>query len=485
MPLEDLPSASLAQLVRALRQELEAVRQTLGEALATALARISVLEQELAEARGGGPPKTPANSSVPPAKGWKASRRPPRGTEGERPKRGPKRGHVGVSRRRVAPAGIDVVVACRPSHCAQCGHALPTTGGKIVGRKQVTELPPPRPVVLEAQRWRVRCPHCQARSVGHYPEGYGTLGAFGPRLLATVALLHEEHHVAYDRLVGLLQTVFGVVVSEGALVEAVGRVGQALQPAAAAIGAEVRQAAVVGSDETSARVDGVNYWEWVFQTETAAYHTIQRRRNTEVVLSFLGEAKPEVWVSDLWKPQLAAPSAAYQICLAHQLRDLQYAIDAERGPSRRAARAWAEALAALMREAIHLRHEQGAAPESMAFWQAVAGIEATCATLLATPLPPGWSADLQTRFRVHRAGLWTFLYRPDVPPTNNASERSLRPSVVHRKVTGGFRSDWGAQGYAALRTVADTARKRGQDLFGLLLDTLGPHLPLAAHYVPP
>jgi transposase len=68
-----------------------------------------------------------------------------------------------------------------------------------------------------------------------------------------------------------------------------------------------------------------------------------------------------------------------------------------------------------------------------------------------------------------------------VPPTNNASERSLRPSVVHRKVTGGFRDEAWATAYAALRRVTDTARKRGQAIFATLLAAAGPplHAPAA------
>jgi transposase len=58
-----------------------------------------------------------------------------------------------------------------------------------------------------------------------------------------------------------------------------------------------------------------------------------------------------------------------------------------------------------------------------------------------------------------------FLYAPAVPPTNNASEQALWNSVVHRKVTGGFRSVWGADAHAIVTTVLDTARKRGEDLF--------------------
>lgn len=459
--LESLPSVVLAELVRSLH------------------ARVAALEAEVAALRGGGPPsKTPANSSVPPAQGWKA-RRSRLPADGERPKRGPRYGHVGASRRRTPVEQVDVVLPCRPSHCQGCGAALPADGGRVVGRRQVTDLPPVRPVVIEAQRLRVRCRHCGHGTVGRYPAGFGATGAFGPRLVTSAALLHEEHHVAYARLVAVFGDLFGLSISEGALVEAVGRLGQALRPAAEALAAEVRAAPVIGSDETSARVDGVNWWEWVFQTPTTAYHTIQRRRNTAVVLAFLNGVQPQAWVSDLWKPQLAAGATRYQICISHQLRDLEYARQAETGDAREAARAWAVAIADLLRRAIHSRNEHAADRLTAAAYAAeVVAIEAACDERLAQPVTAGWSHDLQTRFRVHRRGLLTFLHDLTVPPTNNASERSLRPSVVHRKVTGGFRSDAFATGYAALRSVADTARKRGQCLFRILLDAAGSPLPL-------
>ena len=51
--------------------------------------------------------------------------------------------------------------------------------------------------------------------------------------------------------------------------------------------------------------------------------------------------------------------------------------------------------------------------------------------------------------------------RRDVPYTNNVSDRHLRPSVIFRKVTNGFRSEWGAETYAAFRSVASTAKANG------------------------
>jgi transposase len=484
-PLPDLSTASrdeLLALIAALQAELAAEIDRF-------VAQVATLEAELTglRARLSAPAKTPENSSVPPARGFKAdraARRRAAKADGEpAPKRGPKPGHRGVSRSRVSSAALDVIVPCRPETCAHCGHGLPAAGGTIVRRKQVIELPPVRPLVYEAQRWRVRCRHCQHATVGSYPAGFGAGGRFGPRLVATAVYLHEEHHVAYARLATVLGELFGLTLSEGTLVAAVGRLGQALVPAAEAIGEDVRQAAFIGSDETSVRVDGQTHWEWVFQTETAAYHTIQARRNTDVVLTFLRGVIPKGWGSDLWKPQLAAAlvAAVYQICLAHQLRDLRYAEQTETAAGRTAGVVWAVTMAALLREAIHTRNERDADRlDGATYATTVASIAERCDGLLAAVLPNGCSRDLQKRFVKYRRGLLTFLHHPEVPPTNNASERSLRPSVVHRKVTGGFRHEAWATAYAALRTVADTARKRGQPIFSTILKAAGTPLPAPA-----
>ena len=125
--LERLSREELLELIG--RQQAEH-----GAAIERRDEKIRELEEELAQFRR--PAKTPENSSVPPSRGQKANR-----VAGRRRKLGPKRGHVGVSRVRSEP---DVVVECRPSACAGCGEALPQTGGRRVGRSQVTELPPVR-----------------------------------------------------------------------------------------------------------------------------------------------------------------------------------------------------------------------------------------------------------------------------------------------------------------------------------------------------
>ncbi len=444
-------------LETASRSELLQVIGELQAALAAATARIAELEAELA--RRGGPPKTPQNSSTPPSKGWKRERPAPEGG-----KHGPPFGHLGTSRRRAAP---DWVVLCQPTHCTTCGRDLTAAPQERVGTSQVVELPPVEPVVLEAWRYAATCPHCGTTTAAAYPAGFAPTRVFGPHLEALWTYLHEQHHVGYARLAAISRDVWRLAISQGALANALRRVAARLRSQAGAIREQVRASPTIGSDETSARVNGRTHWQWVFQTPTASYHVIVPRRNGAVVQDFLGDANPQTWVSDLWKPQLNAPAERHQICLAHQLRELQYVVDREQS-------GWAQDCQALLRRAIHRAHQRDAGELwGAAYTAAIQKIEADCDALLATSVEGAEASRLWVRFREHRASLFVFLYDPTVPPTNNASEQALRHSVVHRKVTGGFRSDWGADAHAIVTTVLDTARKRGEDLLTTLHTVLG------------
>jgi transposase len=453
---EELAGLSPRAVVALVRQ-LEAQLRVVETELAAAQVRIGELEAELA--RRGGPPKTPQNSSTPPSKGWKRERR-----GGEGAKRGPPYGHLGTSRRRAAP---DWIVLCQPTHCRGCGHDLVAAPAERVGVSQVVELPPVQPVVFEAWRYAVSCPACGTTTTAAYPAGFEPTRVFGPHLEALWTYLHEHHHVSYARLAAIGRDLWRLAVSQGALANALRRVATRLGPQAAAIREQVRASPVIGSDETSARVNGRTHWQWVFQTPTASYFVIGPRRNGAVVQAFLEGAVPAAWVSDLWKPQLHAPAARHQICLAHQLRELQYVVDREQS-------AWARECQALFRLAIHRAHQRDRGGLwGAAYTAAVAAIERRCDALLATPVAGAEASRLWVRFREHREQLFVFLYDPAVPPTNNASEQALRNSVVHRKVTGGFRSDWGADAHAIAATVLDTARKRGEDLLTTLHAALG------------
>jgi transposase len=436
---------------------------------------VVALAAEVAElqAQRGQPAKTPGNSSVPPSVGVKPNR-------AERRARKRRRGHDGISRRRQPP---DVIVRCRPGPCRGCGEPLPLGGQRRVGRTQVVELPPLRPVVIEAWQYAARCRGCGTRTKGRYPAGLEPTRTFGPNLEALLGYFHERHHVGYERLVELCRDVFGLAISEGGIDNALGRLAGRARPTYEALGAAVRASPVIGSDETGARVAGKAAWHWVFQTPTASYHLIVPRRNADVIAAFLGDTRPEGWVSDLWAPQVNVAADTHQLCLAHQIRDLTYAVEADGY----AGRLWAIELRHLLGRAIHLGRIRETLPP-VSFARRRLRIENAVDRLVVRTFLPEQpdtanARRLQARYRGHRASLFVFLDRPDVPPTNNASEQDLRPAVIHRKVIGGYRSQRGADSSAILTSLLATARKQGQNLLDALRAATGPS-PLRAAGLP-
>jgi transposase len=447
--------------------ERNALKQLDIDELVDIILALQAKVQEL-EARLNRPPKTPRNSSTPPSQGRKGKR--PK--EKPQAKRGPKAGHPGSSRIKREP---DITVELRVEQCAACGADLREVPQTVIGSSQVIELPPVRPVVIEAQRCAVTCPVCGETQSADYPAGLEPERVFGPRLEASAHYLHLTHPLSYVRTQDILRDLLGLDISLGALVNVVKRASGTFHDAAQAILNDIRASGVIGSDETGMRVDGQTAWLWTVQTPTSAYYTIEPRRGAVVLETLMGDTVPIVWVSDLAKAQLKQPATLRQICLAHQPRDLQYAIDAHRC-------AWAYRFQALLFRAQRLGKQRDTMPPHAYGCQVIA-IEHACDTLLAqVPRSPD-SQNLRRRFLLHRDHLFTFLLIPNVPPTNNASEQALRNSVIYRKVTGGFRSDWGAAAYANVVSVIETARRRGQNLLDTLLSLLVPPLDLASSFV--
>lgn len=457
---DELSGLSRAELLELVRRQQEALAER-EAAIERRDEKIRELEEELAQFRR--PAKTPENSSVPPSRGRKANR-----VEGRRRKPGPKRGHVGVSRLRSEP---DVVVECRPHACDGCGEPLPETGGRRVGRSQVTELPSFAPVVIEGWQYAMTCARCGVQTVGTYPAGLEPRRTFGPGIEALLGYLHERHHVGYERLVELCRDVFGLRISQGGIENALRRLVERARPTYAAIREQVRGSPVVNSDETSARVAGRTRWQWTFQTPEASYHLIAPSRGGEVIDAFLAGVEPEVWGSDLYAPQILTVAGAHQICHSHQARDLTFASDADTGDER----VWALDLRHLFGRAIRLHHERDQiTPETFARRRTLIENATDRLVFDRYVAPRTEAARLQRRYRTHRDDLYVFLQRADVEPTNNSSERDLRPSVIHRKVIGGFRSEWGAEASAIRTTILATARKQGRNLLDAFLDIAGP-----------
>ena len=231
---------------------------------------------------------------------------------------------------------------------------------------------------------------------------------------------------------------------------------------AAVIAETVRQRPVIASDETSARVCGKTHWQWTFAAASAVYHTIASTRGKIVPVEFLAGARPKVWLSDRLAAQ-GAHAQAHQYCLAHLIRDAQYAIDA--GDT-----VFAPAFKRFLQKACAIGRRRPTLADATIKAHA-REMRRGLDRLFEMRPTTGAGIHLRAAMSLDRDKLLVFLARRDMPkarfqhdvePTNNVSERALRPSVIFRKVTNGFRSGWGAKVYADLCSIVATGRLNGR-----------------------
>ena len=387
------------------------------------------------------PQKTSRTSSKPPSTDRKEQR--------ERSKPGgAKPGHEGHSR--ILSATPDEVVEHRPDRCSCCSAVLMADWpAETISIHEQIELPEVAPRVTQHRRLAVRCRACGTRVAAAVPDAAkGT--PFGPRVHAMATYLKTFQALSYERLQSAFADLFGLTVSQGGLMNLLRRAQGAFAAERDRAIAALRRARVIASDETGVRIEGSNAYHWVFRCAEAVVHHASPTRGAIVVRTVMDGHRPEVWCSDRYSAQ-QGHADAHQTCLAHLARDVAYADEASADvlPSR---------LQLWLHRAFALAEEVGTLAASTLARKRRA-LERSLDAILAAPTSCDLARDLQSKVRRARDQLLTFAHWPGlVEATNNACERALRPAVIQRKVTNGYRSMWAAEGEADIRTVVDTAR---------------------------
>jgi transposase len=459
-PVEkDAPSPTLLARVDALaarEKVLAAENAALFARVDALVARVAVLESENAALRADlkVPPKTPDNSGTPPSQGRKAN-----GDGKASPKA---RVHAGAHRPlHPNPTRCEAV---RVERCPHCRADVGDVAQMAVQTYDRIEIPEIAPDVTRVVLHGGVCPCCAGRFKAAAPTGLEPGSPFGPNLRAFVLYLRFGQAIPFERLARLMRDLFGLEISEGALANML----QDSAPAFAAQTSLIKQcllsSTVLASDETSVRVGKKTFWTWVFHHADSACFVIRPSRGKVVVGEFLGDVRPAVWISDRLGAQMGWATRDQQVCLAHLLRDVQYAIDA--GDA-----AFAPGMKHLLQRAVRIGRRRPTLSDAtlLAYH---ARLERSLDQLLKPEPTTKAGLKLQRIIKRFRQSLFVFLTDREVSPTNNGSEQALRPCVIFRKVTNGFRSVWGADLYADVRSVLETARRRGIPILQAIRITL-------------
>jgi transposase len=404
---------------------------------ASLVARVAELEAKL-----GLPPKTPDNSSIPPSKGQKPS-------EASTP-RGKAKPHAGAHRPlHPNPTSKRDVFA---SACRGCGADVSGVAQSLCEAYDRVEIPDIKPDVTRVTLHGGVCPCCARRFKAEPPEGLERGSPFGPNLRAFVIYLRSVQGIPLARLSHVLRDLFGLDISEGALVNIMDASRESFAVQTNLIKARLLAGTALASDETGMRVGKANWWLWVFHHADSAVFVAAKHRSRAVVQAFLSDWRPDYWISDRYGGQMGWATREHQVCLAHLIRDVQYAFDA--GDA-----VFAPGLKGLLKRACAIGRRRDALTDAtLKIYEA--DLNRRLDRLMG--LIPAHKAGhkLQAIIKKVRRHLFVFVTNRDLTATNNGSERALRPCVIYRKITNGFRSQWGAALYADIRSVVETARRR-------------------------
>jgi len=369
-------------------------------------------------------------------------------------KSGGQKGHKGTTLLKVKKP--DIIKKLKSAYCSKCGMELQQQSQKLLSTRQVIEMPPIKPLYVEYQQYCCTCTRCGNRQKAKYPKGINSSVQYGSSIVALVSYLNVFQYIPYFRTKLMLKDLFGISISEGSIQNLLNKAAKKTTPVYDKILEEIQQSNYIGSDETSAKVNGGNWWIWVWQSVKNTYITASQSRGFDTIQQVIGDSITHTTLgSDRWAAQLKTLTKHKQICLAHLLRDLKFLTEVE-------ALDWTEHFEKLLSHALSLRRKSEKLNRPYRQNEReVYTLEQRLNRLLIRNIDKQKypkTHTFQKSMIKNRNHLFTFLYNLEVPPDNNASERAIRNIRVKQKVSGQFKS--GQHTFAKIRSVIDTLQKR-------------------------
>jgi transposase len=355
------------------------------------------------------------------------------------------------------------VILHQPNYCHCCGNDLSGISSEFFGKRQVIDLPPITPVVTEHQIYGKRC-RCGHLTESDYPAEAHSPVCYGPRLEGLTAYFHARQYIPYERMRELYVDIFGLSISSGSLVRMVASFSQKSKGIYEEIRRRVFSSPVVGADETGVNINGKNRWAWVFQTPAVTFIHSGLSRAKKVVDQLFPKGFPQaILVHDCWSSYFGVQTKGHQICTAHLLRELKYL------GKLYADQQWTADFTGLLHRALELKKTLPVEDYSKNIHQRSI-LEEQVDQMLAQTTDSQHKKMIAFKERIekYRNYLFQFLYHPEVPPDNNASERAIRTYKGKQKVSGLFRTEEGAMAFAIIRSVIDTTIKNDKNVWEAL-----------------
>jgi len=439
--------------------------------------RVARLERALSRNSG--------NSSMPPSGDDAPGRKPPRkqrrSAERDAAKKRARGKQPGAPGSAMSWAVPDDTLDHYPQGACECGADLAGAADLGVARSfQQLEIPEPSAQRIQHDLHETAC-GCGRRHVAARPAGVPDSPlSIGPNLRALAVYLIVYQHVPVERCRELISDAAGAQVSTGFIWSCLRKAATLAADVVKLIKTLITAAYVAGFDETTLRAGPAGTKKFVLGAFTEQYsllhlggRTLKSMRDFGILTGFAGIAVSDRYVN-YWHASWEN-IAGHQACLSHILRDFEDA--AESYPDAH----WPAQAQEALRGLIHAWNDARDAglraipddetePLITLFRRAravgLAAVSRVPGPKNSTAQHPG--RDLLEFCRAREDDLLRFTTDTRIWPTNNISERGVRPTKTQQKISGRLTSEDATQDRLDIRSYIDTGRKNGQRPLELL-----------------
>jgi len=415
------------------------------------------------------PKKNSNNSSIAPSTDMKKPKKNKSLREKSDKKIGGQKGREGKTLTQTDKPDKVVEVEFNLKECKKCGSKLEDIEKELKERRQVLdlELLKIESEITEYQSFSKICPVCGFENHdNNFPHLVAPHISYGVNITAIVTYLSVSQYLPYNRIVSVMSNLFKVDISYGVIDKMIKRASILSKDEIAKITKVLGLSQIVGIDETGCKVNGEKYWHWAFQNDENTLIVANQSRGRKVINETFEEGFVNACVvHDNYSSYSNLVAKKEQLCLAHKLRDLNYAIECDDTKVMKD-------LKLLIQEAM-IDHKEDFTLEQRYILKRE--YEKTLEDILEQEAIPKSETEKQLNSfkKAHEKNqIFTFLEHPNIPPDNNGSERAIRNVKVKIKVSGQFKSFEGAKDYASLRSIVDTSRKRGLNEFDSLVGVI-------------
>lgn len=371
---------------------------------------------------------------------------------------GAPKGHPGTTRPTPTP---DKVVEVTQERCSICKHAL---GKPIKILKRVIEdIPEPQPItVTQYNVHAYLCKNCAEVNIPSHPD-LPADGRFGKNLMAQAVLKKYDDRLPLEKVASSLQREYGIIITPATVLNILERVTCSCEPIYNNIRQQIKHASNVYADETGQRVQGRQWWTWIFTTQLAALFLIRKSRGQKPVEEVLGRNYEGVLNCDgLSSYQKVVKKI--QRCWAHLLREAKWLAEIHEGQARNLYNGIMELFAAIK----HVRKNASVNSRKKIYTARLKKLQYWINVSKAYKELRKFASKIERGLEYW----FTCVLYPGVEPTNNRAERGLREMVVQRKITGTLRNERGTHVAEVLMSCIQTWKLQGLSTFTMLRQSL-------------